>query len=120
MPECRFAIRYQRSAGHDSASGAVVGNDVFRSLAAPIGTSVTSSTGSVERAGLGWRGATTCSSSAVHSGMRRARAVIVSGVPSSVNGLSPRARPVERRRRDAAGRVVASAVASPVTIARSA
>ena len=83
--------------------GSAVGKEVIRSRAAPIGTSVTSSTGSALRAGLSWSGAPTCSLSAFHSGIRRARAVRLSGVPSSVNGLSPAARPFRRVRTDAAG-----------------
>ena len=98
LPELRFPIRYQRSASQGSASGPTVGKDVIRSRAAPIGTRVTSSTGWVLRAGLRCSGATTWSSSALHSGMRRARAVMTSGVPSRVKGFSPAARPVGRRR----------------------
>ena len=66
----RSGTRAGRQPG--SASGPTVGKDVIRSRAAPIGTSVTSSTGSVDGVGLSCSGATTCSSSALHSGILRA------------------------------------------------
>ncbi|MFJ1546166.1 hypothetical protein [Streptomyces sp. NPDC088246] len=53
---------------------------------------MTSSTGSLLHTGLSWSGAKTCSLPALHSGIRRTRAVMVGGVPSRVNRGTARAR----------------------------
>ncbi len=75
---------------------AVVGKAAIRSRAAPIGIRVTVSTAAVLRAGDAWSGVTTCWLSACHSAIRRAGAVMCTGVLSRVKGSAgsgPPARP---------------------------
>ncbi len=64
----------------------MVGKEVIRSRAAPIGISVTVSTGSEDFAGLGCKTFKSPFLSSVQPGMRRAFALSSSGAVSGVNG----------------------------------
>ncbi len=105
----RFTIRIPAPpppATHGVPSGVAVGNAVIRSRAAPIGISVTVSTGAALRAGDACSGVTTSWSSAVHSAIFRADAVILTGAVSGVNGFDGSVPPV-------AANVSAASGASP-------
>ncbi|GAA5021410.1 hypothetical protein GCM10025734_76630 [Kitasatospora paranensis] len=84
-------------------SGEAVGNALIRSRAAAIGIRVTVSTAAALRAGLSWSGLTTCWPSTCHSAIRRAGAVIRSGLPSWVKGLAGRVPPRAEKARAAVG-----------------
>ncbi len=95
LPEFRLRITVYGAGGdHGCPVAEVVGKAVIRSRAAPIGIRVTVSTGAVLRAGLSWSGVTTCWLSACHCSIRRAGAVILTGVPSRVKGLAASGPPV--------------------------
>ena len=86
--QCEADARVSVASFHGCAAGPLptAGKAVSRSRAAPMGISVTVSTGSSERTGLGCNTATKPRASSVHWGIFRALAFSSRGTASGVKG----------------------------------